>query len=267
VVILACNGIGTPRILLNSAGSQFPNGLANSSGLVGKNLMFHPYARIYGYFDAPTDGYRGPGNCIWSQEFYETDPSRGFVRGYTYEFARSQGPVSAALTGMATGRVPWGEGHHDAFRKLFGYRTGMVAICEDLPEQHNTVTLDPVLKDSSGIPAPKITYTFSENSRRMMEYAVARGTEILLAAGAYDVGSELPLTDGGWHLMGTARMGKDPDRSVVNEWGRSHDVKNLFVVDGSLFVTSAGVNPTCTIQALALYVADNIKQRLATLFD
>jgi choline dehydrogenase-like flavoprotein len=267
VVILACNGIGTPRILLNSASSRFPNGLANSSGLVGKNLMFHPYARIFGYFDAPTDGYRGPGNCIWSQEFYETDPSRGFVRGYTYEFARSQGPVSAALTGMATGRVPWGEGHHDAFRKLFGHRTGMVAICEDLPEEHNTVTLDPVLKDSSGIPAPKITYTISENSRRMMEYAVARGTEILRAAGAYDVGSELPLTDGGWHLMGTARMGKDPDCSVVNKWGRSHDVKNLFVVDGSLFVTSAGVNPTCTIQALALYVAHNIKRRLATLFD
>jgi choline dehydrogenase-like flavoprotein len=89
----------------------------------------------------------------------------------------------------------------------------------------------------------------------------------LRAAGAYDIGTEAPLTEGGWHLMGTARMGKDPERSVVNEWGRSHDVKNLFVVDGSLFVTSAGVNPTCTIQALALYVADSIKQRLATLFD
>ena len=73
--------------------------------------------------------------------------------------------------------------------------------------------------------------------------------------------------DGGWHLMGTARMGTDPARSVVNEWGRSHDVKNLFIVDGSIFVTSAGVNPTRTIQALALYVADSIKQRLATLFD
>jgi choline dehydrogenase-like flavoprotein len=101
----------------------------------------------------------------------------------------------------------------------------------------------------------------------MLDHAVARGTEILRAAGAYDIGTEAPLTEGGWHLMGTARMGKDPERSVVNEWGRSHDVKNLFVVDGSLFVTSAGVNPTCTIQALALYVADSIKQRLATLFD
>jgi choline dehydrogenase-like flavoprotein len=267
VVIIACNGIGTPRLLLNSASGRFPNGLANSSGLVGRNLMFHPYARIYGYFDEPLDGYRGPGNCIWSQEFYETDPARGFVRGYTFEFNRGQGPVMAAVAGMATGRIPWGEGHHDAYRRLFCHRTGVVAICEDLPEEHNTVTLDPVLKDSSGIPAPKISYTLSDNSRRMLDHAMARGREILAAAGAYDIGVESPITEGGWHLMGTARMGTDPARSVVNEWGRSHDVKNLFIVDGSIFVTSAGVNPTRTIQALALYIADQMKQRLATLFD
>jgi choline dehydrogenase-like flavoprotein len=267
VVIVACNGIGTPRLLLHSASSQFPGGLANSSGLVGKNLMFHPYARIYGYFEAEMDGYRGPGNCIWSKQFYETDPTRDFVRGYTFEFNRGQGPVLAAITGLETGRVPWGEGHHEAYRKVFRHRTGMMAICEDLPEEHNTVTLDPVLKDSNAIPAPRIDYTLSANSRRMLDHAVARGTEILLAAGAHDVGVESPVTVAGWHLMGTARMGRDPDRSVVNEWGRSHDVKNLFIVDGSIFVTSAGVNPTCTIQALALYIADSIKQRLATLFD
>jgi choline dehydrogenase-like flavoprotein len=267
VVVIACNGIGTPRLLLNSASPRFPSGLANSSGLVGRNLMFHPYARIYGYFDETLDGYRGPGNCIWSQEFYETDPSRGFVRGYTFEFNRGQGPLMAALSGMATGRVPWGENHHAAYRKLFCHRTGMVAICEDLPEPHNTVTLDPVLKDSSGIPAPKISYTLSENSRRMMDHAVARATEILHAAGAHDIGVELPITEGGWHLMGTARMGTDPQRSVVNAWGRSHDVKNLFIIDGSIFVTSAGVNPTRTIQALALYIADAMKQRLHALFD
>ncbi|MGE4046278.1 MAG: GMC family oxidoreductase, partial [Acetobacteraceae bacterium] len=267
VVIVACNGVGTPRILLNSVSGRFANGIANSSGQVGRNLMFHPYARIFGYFDQELDGYRGPGNCIWSQEFYETDSSRGFVRGYTFEFARGQGPVMAAVTGMETGRLPWGEDHHRAYRSLFMRRTGMVAICEDLPEAHNRVTLDPVLKDGNGIPAPRIDYTLSENSRRMLDHAVARGTEVLRSAGAHDVGHEAPLAAGGWHLMGTARMGTDPDRSVVNEWGRSHDVKNLFVVDGSIFVTSAGVNPTCTIQALALYVADSMKRRLATLFD
>ena len=88
-----------------------------------------------------------------------------------------------------------------------------------------------------------MTMPFSDNSRRMLDHAVARGTEILLAAGAHDVGVELPVIEGGWHLIGTAHMGKDPSRSVVNEWGRSHDVKNLFIVDGSIFVTSAGVNP------------------------
>jgi choline dehydrogenase-like flavoprotein len=267
VIIVACNGVGTPRLLLNSASARFPHGLANSSGLVGRNLMFHPYALIYGYFDEPLDGYRGPGNCIWSQEFYETDRSRGFVRGYTFEFVRGQGPVMAAVQGMATGRLPWGPDHHHAYRKLFCHRTGMVAICEDLPEQHNTVTLDRALKDPNGIAAPKITYTLSANSRRMLDHAVARGTEILHAAGAYTVDFEAPIAEGGWHLMGTARMGSDPTRSVVNEWGRSHDVKNLFIVDGSIFVTSAGVNPTRTIQALALYIADNMKRRLATLFD
>ena len=267
VVILACNAVGTARILLNSASTRFPGGLANSSGLVGKNLMFHPYAQIFGWFDETLDGDRGPLDCIWSQEFYETDRSRGFVRGYTFEFSRGQGPVMAAVHSMAIGRLPWGPDHHRVYRKLFRHRTGMFAICEDLPEEHNRVTLDPVLKDSSGIPAPKIDYTLSENSRRMLDHAVARASEILRAAGAHDVWFEAPIPDGGWHLMGTARMGTDPARSVVNEWGRSHDVKNLFIVDGSIFVTAAGVNPTRTIQALALYVADNIKRRLTTLFD
>jgi choline dehydrogenase-like flavoprotein len=267
VVIVACNGVGTPRLLLNSRSAQHPEGLANSSGLVGRNLMFHPYAALNGYFDDPLDGYRGPGNCIWSQEFYETDRDRDFVRGYTFEFTRGRGPVLTALAGMSGGRIPWGDDHHDAMRRLFNRSTGMVAICEDLPEAHNTVTLDPDLKDPNGIPAPKITYQLSENSQRMLAHAIARGTEILKAAGAWDVSSEAPLAVGGWHLMGTARMGRDPHHSVVNEWGRSHDVKNLFIVDGSIFVTSAGVNPTSTIQALALYVADQMKQRLANLFD
>ena len=176
VVILACNGIGTPRILLNSMSARFPNGLANSSGLVGKNLMFHPYARIAGYFDEALDGNRGPGNCIWSQEFYETDRvARLRARLHLRVLARP-GPGDGRGAGHArSGRLPWGDEHHRAYRKLFGHRTGMVAICEDLPEEHNTVTLDPVLKDSNGIPAPKIDYTLSENSRRMLDHAVARG--------------------------------------------------------------------------------------------
>ena len=243
--------------------------MANSSGLVGKNLMFHPYAWIQGIFEEKTDGHAGPFKLMRSQEFYETDESRGFVRGYTLEIQRGMAPVRTAHTGLKFGRIPWGQGHHEAYRRMFGHVTGMVAVCEDLPEEHNTVTIDPTLTDSDGIPAPKIDYTLSENSLRMMEHGVARATEILEAAGAVDVLSEQPIPYGGWHLMGTARMGTDPARSVVNEWGRAHDCKNLFVIDGSIFVTSAGLNPTNTIQALALYVADQMKQRLSdgTLFD
>ena len=104
-------------------------------------------------------------------------------------------------------------------------------------------------------------------TRRMLDHSVARGRDILLAAGASDIVTRSPLPYAGWHLLGTARMGRDPRRSVVNEWGRAHDVKNLFIVDGSVFVTSGGVNPTSTIQATALYVADQIKTRLHELFD
>ncbi len=267
VVVVACNGIGTPRLLLNSKSKTFPDGLANSSGLVGKNLMFHPYAWIQGIFEHELDGYEGPAKAIRSQEFYETDAGRGYVRGYTLEIQRGAPPVRTAHIGLRHGRIPWGDGHHDAYRKMFKRTTGMVAVCEDLPEEHNRVTIDPDLKDGDGIPAPRIDYTLSDNSLRMMEHGVARATEILKAAGAYDVMTETPIKWGGWHLMGTARMGTDPKRSVVNEWGRAHDVKNLFIVDGSVFVTSAGVNPTNTIQALALYVADQMKSRLANLFD
>jgi choline dehydrogenase-like flavoprotein len=267
IVIMACNGVGTPRILLNSKSALFPDGLANSSGLVGRNLMFHPYSMIRGVFEQPLDGPRGPGVCIWSQEFYETDTRRGFVRGYTFEINRGMGPVTTALTGMMSGRIPWGVDHHAAFDALNNRITGMVGICEDLPEAHNRVTLDPTLTDTHGIPAPKIEYTLSDNSRAMLAHSVARATDVLRAAGAVDTYAIAPIAGGGWHLMGTARMGTDPATSVVNEWGRSHDVKNLFIVDGSIFVTSAGVNPTRTIQALALYVADNMKRRLANLFD
>ncbi len=267
VVVMACNGVGTPRILLNSTSTAFPDGIANSSGLVGKNLMFHPYANIQGVVSDETDGYRGPPLSIWSKEFYETDASRGFVRGFTLEMHRGNRVVGTALNGVMSGRIPWGEGHHDAYRRLHNHMLGMSAICEDLPEEHNRVTLDPDLKDSDGIPAPKIDYKLSENSQRMLDFAVERGTELLETCGATEILVQSPIPFGGWHLLGTARMGSDPTKSVVNEWGRSHDVRNLFVIDGSIFVTSAGVNPTQTIQSLALYIADQMKQRLANLFD
>jgi choline dehydrogenase-like flavoprotein len=267
MVIVAANGIGTPRLLLNSASARFPDGLANSSGLVGKNLMLHPWPQVFGYVEDELDGDRGPQTVMWSKEFYETDASRDFVRGYTLQFARGTGPVSEAITSMIAGRLPWGRDHHRVYRTLLYRRLVIGVACEDLPEEHNRVTLDPVLKDSHGIPAPRIDYAISENTRRMMEHGIARSSEILATAGARNITCSRTLLNSPGHLLGTARMGLDPSRSVVNEWGRCHDVKNLFIVDGSIWVTSGGVNPTSTIQALALYIADNIKKRLATLFD
>lgn len=268
VVVVACNGVGTPRLLLNSRSLQFPDGLANRSGLVGKNLMLHPYAATVGIFDEPVEGFKGPFGCsIWSHQFYETDRSRGFVRGFIFEQARSFPPMMASLFMQEHGKLPWGADHHAAYAGIHDRMVGLAAICEDLPEPTNCVTLDGQLKDSDGIPAPKITYRLSENSRKMLDFGVARGAEVLKAAGAREVLHEAPWKVAGWHLMGTARMGTDPERSVVNDWGRSHDVRNLFIVDGSIFVTSAGLNPTNTICALALYISDAMKKKLANLFD
>ena len=262
------SAIETVRLLLNSKSPQHPDGLANSSGLVGKNLMFHPYAMITGIFPEPVHGRAGPSGCsFWSHEFYKSDPSRGFLRGYSFEAVRGFGPSQTALWGMAQGRVPWGEDHHREYARLFNRTGTLMAITEDLPEETNTVTLDPELTDSDGIPAPKVTYRLSENSRKQLAHGVERATEAFIAAGAVDTVADPLLRTAGWHLMGTARMGRDPEASVVNEWGRAHDVKNLFIVDGSIFVTAGAVNPTSTIQALALYVADSIKKNIGTLFE
>lgn len=268
VVIMACNGIGTPRLLLNSTSKNFPDGLANRSGLVGKNLMLHPWGLVEGTLDNPLDSHLGPqGACISSYEFYETNPNRDFVRGYGLQITRGNPPVNIAINGSLRGEIPWGEGHHEAFQKYYGSNVKIQINCEDLPEEVNTVTLDPKLTDSNGIPAPKVTYRLSENSKRMIAHGVQRSTEALKAAGASQVISHGQVRETGWHLMGTARMGTAQEKSVVNEWGRSHDVRNLFIVDGSIFVTSGAVNPTSTIQALALYIADTMKKNLANLFD
>jgi choline dehydrogenase-like flavoprotein len=205
IVVLACNGIGTPRLLLNSKSSQHPDGLANSSGLVGKNLMFHPYTMVTGIFEERLSG-RGPVGCsLWSHQFYRSDTARGFVRGYSFEAVRGLGPAQTALWGMIHGLVPWGEDHHRAFASLHHHTATLLGITEDLAVATNRVTLDPELTDSHGIPAPKITYHLSDNSRKMLSHAADRATEALKAAGAVETIAMPLLRDAGWHLMGTAR--------------------------------------------------------------
>ena len=132
-------------------------------------------------------------------------------------------------------------------------------MAEDLPEESNQVTLDPALTDSHGIPAPRIQYTVSENTHKMLDHGVERAREVLEAAGAKQTFPSHLRRNAGWHLLGTARMGDDPSNSVVDRWGRAHDVPNLLIIDGSIFTTGACINPTTTIQALALRTADFVK--------
>ena len=209
--------------------------------------MTHPARVVEGVFEERLDSFYVPTtNTAFSQEFYETDPSRGFVRGYTMLIYRSFGPVSHAWGVNEV--VPWGARHHAVMRRRFPHTVVLVVLGEDLPEEHNRVELDAEARDSNLIPAPRVTYRYSENTLKMLAHGAARAREVLEAAGAIEIldrGGVGPFA----HLMGTARMGSDPKTSVVNAWNQAHDVGNLFVVDGSSFTTSAGVNPTSTIGA------------------
>jgi choline dehydrogenase-like flavoprotein len=253
-VILACNGIGTPRMMLHSASDSHPEGLANSSRMIGKNLMFHVYANASGIFLNDEPAFKGPvANILMSQEFYETDPARGFVRGYTFQMGRSMGPTTTALAG-----VLWGADHHQEFEDRFGNMNGLSVVGEDLPLESNRVTLDEGQSDRFGIPVPRVEYKLDENSKRLMAHGVKQAKAALLEAGALRVIETPHTVNAGWHLMGTARMGDDPERSVVDRNCQAHDADNVFVIDGSAFVTGGGVNPTPTIQAVALRAADYI---------
>jgi choline dehydrogenase-like flavoprotein len=260
VVVMAANSIGTSRVLLNSATSDWPDGLANSSGLVGRRLMMHPFASVTGLFEENLESWQGQFGCsIESFEFYETDESRGFVRGAKWGLAPTGGPINMALPARA-GESEWGPEHHLLFRERFGRGQSWGLFGEDLPDEENRVVLDEELTDSSGLPAPKVIYKVSENSRKLLDFHIEKASESMIEAGAHKVETDQLMRYSGWHLLGTARMGDDPETSVVDRWGRSHDVPNLYVVDGSVFVTSSGTNPTSTIAALAMRTAEHMVQ-------
>lgn len=254
VVVVSANGIGSARLLLNSRSRHFPDGLGNHEGLVGKYSMFHVWAGASGIFQPAMEGHRPVYDPLFSQQFYETDAKQGFIRGFTLLVHAGGGPL-----GRAHG-VPWGADHHREMRRRFPHTITVLIVGEDLPDKANRVELDPSKADSNGIPGARVTYSMSENSRRMMSHAQAMARQVLEAAGAVQVSTFGPWT-GTSHFMGTARMGKDPRRSVVDAWHQIHGVKNVFVVDGSSFSTSGAVGPTSTIGALALRCADEIWRR------
>ena len=208
------------------------------------------------------DGHKGPFACaLYCQEFIETDPARGFLRGYQMQIARGGGPVQTALGGYMA-RIPWGKGHHAELVRQFLHVTSLTVTSEDLPNPDNRVTLDPSRTDSDGLPAAALTYRVGDNTRRMLDHGIARASEALREAGAESLSVNPLAAAAGFHFLGTTRMGTNPATSVVDADCRSHDLPDLMVIDGGVFVTAGGVNPTSTIQAIALRAADALATRL-----
>ena len=258
LVLLASHAIGSARLLLNSTCDRFPEGLANRSGQVGRNLMMHPLCRIVGFFDEPMMSWQGHwGQSIYSMEFAETRAEHDFVRGAKWNLGPSGGPLAAALYPLDEGRS-WGQPLHQRIDRWLGRSAVWGITAEDLPEPHNRVVLDRDQLDDDGEAVISLHYQVSENSRRMLDFMATRAIESFTAAGAYQTSARRLVTDNGWHALGTCRMGSDPQTSVVDPQLRCHDVDNLHIIDGSVFVTSSSVNPAATIAALARRCADHL---------
>lgn len=263
LIILACSGAGTPRLLLNSKNKRYPNGIANSSGQVGKNLMLHPLGYAEGRFKNFLASHIGPeGCCVYSHQFYNSKKTNRFKRGYTIQVLRGQSAVETALNEKKFNNLKFGKMFHNTFFENYGHTIPMAIICEDFPDHRNYLELDYKKKDSGGMPGIKVNYVLSENSKRMLAHGINMCREVLKKAGANRIRSFGPVKDTGWHIMGTARMGFNKKDSVVNAFGQSHDIKNLFIVDSSIFTSSAAVNPLNTMTALSLKITDFIKKNI-----
>jgi choline dehydrogenase-like flavoprotein len=258
-VVLAANGAETPRLLLLSTSSHHPHGLANSSGLVGKYLMFNAYASVLGTFEHPLNEYKGPQVTRVIHDFYDSDPKRGFYGGGGIDARFSPGPIGYALGGLPPGTPQWGPEYKRALHELFTRTVEVASHTTSLPVATNSISLDPKVKDKFGRPAIRMTYRDHPDDIKMVRFLQDRSREILHAAGATrvwgDPAEESAITA---HLLGTARMGNDPRTSVIDKYHRAHDVGNLFICDGSSLVTSGRGQPTMTIQALAFRAAEHI---------
>jgi choline dehydrogenase-like flavoprotein len=261
-VVLCANGAETPRLLLLSTSNLFPNGLANSNGMVGKYLNFGAGATARGVFEHPLNDYKGVQSSRMIEDFYEADPARGFYGGGRM-FARFgfDGPIAFALGGLPPDVPRWGSGYKEWVRENFTRIMTVNAFCTSIPLETNTITLDPNVNDAWGLPAMRVTYAEHPDTIRTREFFRDRCLELLDAAGAVQTwAGGIGQSSGGSHLMGSCRMGNDPQSSVVDRFHRAHDVPNLFIVDGSSFVTIARNHPTLTIEALAYRAGEYIAE-------
>ena len=247
-VIVCGYAIETPRLLLNSACPSFENGLANSSGTLGKYLMAQAGDVILGRFDQPVRMYKAPPAHALTEEFYETNPKNDFARGFAIQ---TVGPLPVAFAKqMLAAKKAWGWGMR---REMMDYNhwAAFGLLGEILPWADNTVTLDDQ-KDRFGLPVAHVTFNLHDNDKKLIKAGKQKTMEVMRAAGATEVISEARYA----HLVGGCRMGADAETSVVDKFGRSHDIPNLFVCDGSIFPTQGSANPGLTIQALAARTAD-----------
>ena len=269
-VVVACNAVGTPHLLHMSRSGRHPDGLANASGQMGKNITFHVGDFVNFVVDEPTRSFTGVEAHTAMDDWHASDPSRGFIRGGVVAEMNmpTKQPISYATmspAGHPTAGKGWGAEFKDFLRDA-PRTVSMVAILEDLPMEVNGVDLDPDVKDAQGIPAPRITHQNHPNDLAMVRWYRKRLLELADASGAkkkwfldaqFSLQDENTAIKGGAHFHGTCRMGKDPAKSVVDGYCRAHDVPNLWVVDSSVLPTSAGYNPTLTILANAYRVADH----------
>ena len=250
-VCVAGNSIESPRLLLNSASSLFPDGLANSSGQVGRNYMRHMTGSVYALFEKPVNMYRGTTMAGIITDESRHDTARGFAGGYEMETLSLGVPFMAAFLDPGA----WGRDFSGAM-DLYDHMAGMWLVGEDMPQESNAITLHPSEKDQHGQPVPNVHFDDHPNDNAMRSHAYKQGAAVYDAVGATRTFPTPPYPS--THNLGTNRMSEKPRDGVVDKWGRAHDVPNLFVSDGSVFTTGASENPTLTIVALAIRQADHI---------
>jgi choline dehydrogenase-like flavoprotein len=247
-VIVSGYAIETPRLLFNSACPGHSHGLANSSGTLGKYLMAQAGNVVAGRFDELIRLYKAPPAHALSEEFYETDPKRGFARGFAIQ---TVGPLPIAFAKqMVAAMGAWGWGLRRVMMDYNHWAT-LGVLGEILPWEDNRVEVADE-KDQYGLPVAKVTFNLHENDKKLIEFGKNKVMEVMWAAGAQQVVQESRFA----HLVGAVRMGNDPSASVVDKFGRTHDIPNLFVCDGSILPTQGSANPGLTIQALAARTAD-----------
>jgi len=258
-VVVCANGAETPRLLLNSKSNLFPNGLANSSGVVGKYLMFNGGGFANAQFEHEVNGFKGivATRIVW--DLYELDPKLGLVGGGGFDYRFDITPMGFGFGGLHPDAPKWGSAYKRELERQYNRTLIAYGHTTSLPVATNSISLDPELKDAWGVPAIRMTYQDHPQDLKLYKYFSDRAKDLVDASGA--VRSWQPPVDSAQfsvHLLGTCRMGNDPKTSVVDKNNRAHDVKNLFVVDGSSLVTSGRGQPTMTIQALAFRAADQI---------